>query len=86
MMERTQISLSGEDHRRARQRAAELGVSLAEYIRRLVRRDLGEPRAQTGIETVFNLGSSPEPSDIARTKDEDLAAAVVAEHRRKTAE
>lgn len=83
-MERTQISLSREDHRRARQRAAELGVSLAEYIRRLVRRDLGEPRAHAGIEAIFNLGSSSEPTDIARTKDADLAAAVVDEHRRKT--
>jgi hypothetical protein len=84
MMERTQISLSREDHRRARQRAAELGVSLAEYIRRLVRRDLGDPRAREGIEAIFGLGSSPEPTDIARTKDDDLASAVVAEHRRKT--
>jgi len=41
MMARTQIMLEHEIQRRARQRASDLGVSLAEYIRRFVARDLG---------------------------------------------
>jgi hypothetical protein len=35
-----QVMLDLEDRRRARRRAAELGVTLTEYIRRLVREDL----------------------------------------------
>jgi hypothetical protein len=47
MMSRTQITLDDEMQRRARRRASDLGVSLAEYFRRLVARDLsalGTPR------------------------------------------
>lgn len=85
-MERTQISLPREDHRRARQRASELGISLAEYIRRLVRRDLGDPRARGGIEEIFNLGESSEPTDVAQHKDAYVGDAVLREHRRATRE
>ena len=84
MMERTQISLEREDHRRARQRASQLGISLAEYIRRLIRRDLGEPRASAGIEAIFNLGSSADPTDVGRLKDEYVAEAVWEEYLRQT--
>src|SRR5437016_12002796 len=38
MMSRTQITLEDEMQRRARRRASDLGVSLAEYFRRLVAR------------------------------------------------
>ena len=38
-MARTQITLEPEIQRRARQRAGDLGVSFAEYVRRLVARD-----------------------------------------------
>jgi len=78
MMERTQISLPTEDHRRARARAAELGISLAEYIRRLVRRDLGEPRARVDVSALFDLGDSG-GSDVARFKDRYIGEAVEAE-------
>ena len=43
MMAKTQITLDTEMQRRARQRANELGVSLAEYFRRRVARDLARP-------------------------------------------
>ena len=82
MMARTQITLDPELHRRARARAGALGLSLAEYVRRLVAADLGEPRPSVGLEDVFDLGSSGE-SDIATQKDTYLAAAVQAEHRPK---
>jgi predicted nucleic acid-binding protein len=48
MMSRTQIALDPELLSRARERAGQLGVSLAEYIRRLLVRDLGEHRPQQG--------------------------------------
>jgi hypothetical protein len=75
MVVRTQIALDPEDHRRAKQRAAELNVSLAEYIRRLVARDLGERRPTARPDSIFDLGRSA-GSDIARHKDEYLAKAV----------
>ena len=81
MMSRTQITLDNEMQRKARVRAAQLGVSLAEYIRRLVARDLGEPSQRLDPAIVFDLGSSEE-ADVARDKDRMVGEAVVAEHRR----
>lgn len=75
MMERTQISLSPEDHRRAKGRAVELGISFAEYVRRLVRADLGERRAREDISTVFGIGDSG-GSDVARDKDVYIGDAI----------
>ena len=70
MMSRTQITLESEVQRRARQRASELGVSLAEYVRRLVARDLARPK--TAIEV--DLGNSG-GADIATDKDSMIAEA-----------
>jgi len=47
MMARTQITMQPEIQRRARQRASDLGVSLAEYVRRLVARDPGNSSAKS---------------------------------------
>ena len=73
-MSRTQITLEPEIQRRAHQRASDLGVSLAEYIRRLVARDLGGPPRKADPVLVFDLGSSG-CSDIAMDKDEMIAEA-----------
>jgi len=78
MMARTQISLEPESHRRARQRAGDLGVSLAEYVRRLVARDLAQPKEAAGIESIFDLGSSG-GSDIAKDKHSMIEEAFDAE-------
>jgi hypothetical protein len=75
MMSRTQITLDPEMQRRARQRASDLGVSLAEYIRRLVTRDLGSVQPKADPAVVFDLGSSG-GSDIAREKDAMIAEAL----------
>jgi len=75
-MSRTQITLSPEDQRRARRRASDLGVSLAEYIRGLVARDLGGAAAQAAPALVFDLGNSG-GSDIAKDKHAMVAQAVV---------
>jgi hypothetical protein len=58
MMAKTQITLETEMQRRARQRANDLGVSLAEYFRRLVARDLARPETAAHVESIFDLGSS----------------------------
>jgi hypothetical protein len=72
MMSRTQITLESEMQRRARQRAGEFGVSLAEYVRRLVARDLGSPRVPVDVASVFDLGRS-DKSDVARNKSAMIA-------------
>jgi hypothetical protein len=74
MMSRTQITLQPEVQRRARQRAHELGLSLAEYVRRLLIRDLGEPVQGAGPAAVFDLGASGQ-SDIAVNKHRMLGEA-----------
>lgn len=86
MMVRTQISLEAEDHRRAKQRAADLGISLAEYVRRALERDLdqGGGSAEADMSAIFALGNSPEPTDIARHKDAYVGEAVEAQHGRQT--
>lgn len=73
-----------ETQRRAQAKAAELGISFAEYVRRLVARDLGEPKQAFDITQLFDLGESDEPTDIARNKDSMIGQAVWEEHLRKT--
>jgi hypothetical protein len=81
MMARTQITLDPELQRRARERAAHLGVSFAEYVRSLVAKDLGRRRARTSPSAVFGLGSSG-GADVAREKDAMVGAAIAAERAR----
>jgi hypothetical protein len=82
-MLRIQICLDPELHHRARQRAARLGVSFAEYVRRVVEKDVGlRPRALGGVAAVFDLGSSG-GSDVARDKDAMVAEAFSAQVRRR---
>jgi hypothetical protein len=75
MMSRTQITLDPEMQRRARKRASELGISLAEYLRRLVAGDLGGAQAKADPMLVFDLGSSG-GSDIAKEKSAMIGEAL----------
>jgi hypothetical protein len=84
MNARTQITMDPELQRRARKKAAELGMSFAEYVRRVVARDLGEPNPKADVSIIFDLGASEEPTDIARDKDRLLGEAVWQEYLRKT--
>jgi len=81
MMARTQVTLGSELRRRARQRASDLGVSLAEYFRRLVARDLTRPEVAAEVDCVFDLGDSG-GSDIASDKDEMIGQAFRSSRRR----
>lgn len=81
MLVRTQIMLDAEEHRRAKRRAAELGISLAEYVRRVLARDLGEARPGADRSLLFALGDSG-GSDVAAHKDDYLGEAVAAARRR----
>jgi hypothetical protein len=82
MMSRTQITLEPEIQRRARQRASDLGMSLAEYVRRLVARDLGSVQTTADPSAVFDLGTSG-GSDVAKDKNA-MIAEVFASMRRKS--
>ncbi len=82
-MVRTQITLDAEVHTRAKQRAAELGVSLAEYVRQLVAANLDATAAPTtDISSIFGMFDSG-GSDIARQKDRYLGEAVAKLHPRR---
>jgi hypothetical protein len=49
-----------------------------------VAQDLGAPKPRVDISTIFDLGASREPTDIARDKDKMLGEAVCEEYVRKT--
>ena len=79
----TRFTMDPTMRRRAQEKAAELGISLAEYMRRLVARDLGEtqePHPNADISIVFDLGESDEPTDMARDKDKLIGEAVWEEY------
>jgi hypothetical protein len=77
MMASTPILLDSHVLRRARQRASDQGISVSEYVRRLVEADLGRPPAVRTPSTVFNLGNSG-GSNIAAAKDRMIGEAVAA--------
>lgn len=82
MVQRTQVTLDPEQHRRARLRASELGMSLAEYVRGLVRSDLGGHPPPSDVSTILGLGDSG-GSDVGRHKDEYIGDALDALHPRR---
>jgi len=84
MNARIQITMDPEMRRRARAKAAALGISFAEYVRRVIAQDLGEAKSKADISMIFDLGASKEPTDIARDKNELIGEAVWQEHLRKT--
>jgi hypothetical protein len=84
MVVRTQVTLDADVHRRAKRRAADLDISLAEYFRRVLDRDLGEPRPRTDPSRIFGLFDSGS-ADVAKQKDRYVGEAVSARHRRSSA-
>lgn len=82
MVVRTQITLDADAHRRAKRRAADLGISLAEYVRRTLDRDLGdEPKVD--ISAIFGIGESG-VSDVSSNVDKYLGEAYWQEHLHET--
>ncbi len=75
MMVRTQISLDPKRHALARARAAALGISLAEYVRRLIDRDVAERPDEADRSVVFDLGTS-RGADIASQKADMIGEAT----------
>lgn len=82
MVVRTQVTLDADARRRAKRRAAERGISFAEYIRQLVDSDLGEQH-KTDISSIFGIGDSGR-SDISSNVDKYLGDSLWEEHLRTT--
>jgi len=83
MNARTQITMDPEMQRRAHAKAAELGISFAEYVRRLVANDLGEQKPKADISLIFNLVDEGPPTSIARDKHKMIGEAVWDNYLRK---
>lgn len=81
MMVRVQITIDPEMQRRVREQAAQLGISFAEYVRRVLARELAGPPREADPSVVFNLGRS-EGADVALDKDRYVGEAMVAERAR----
>ena len=85
MKSRTMVYLEPGDHRQLVQEARKQGISLAELVRRLVRRYLHGLSAPAVDKEVFNsivaLGSSGR-QDIAADHDRYLGSALRDEHSR----
>ena len=73
-----------EMQRRAQVKAAERGISFAEYVRRLVAEDLGEPKPKADISIIFDLIDEGPPTNIARDKDKMIGDALWDEYLRET--
>ena len=82
MNARTQITMDPEMQRRAHAKAAELGISFAEYIRRVVANDLGGSKPKFDVTTLFDYVKGGPITDIARDKDKMIGDAVWEEHLR----
>jgi hypothetical protein len=82
MVVRTQVTLDADAHRRAKRRAADLGISFAEYVRRTLDRDLGE-QPKTDISTISGLFASG-ASDVSANVDQYLGEALWQGHLRET--
>ena len=84
MNTRTQIRIDPEIRWRAGAKAAALGISFAEYVRRLVARDLADEKRKIDISLIFDLVDEGPGTNITRDKDEMLGEAAWKEHQRKT--
>ena len=72
---RTIITMPDHLHAQAKQRAAELGISFAEFARRLFERELSTPALQGNIESVCGMVTGT-PFDMARDGDQIIAEAT----------
>lgn len=71
MPSRTQITLDAELDRKAKMRAHELGISFAEYVRRVIARDLSNDTPSQGVSALVGIGDSG-GSEVATSKDDYL--------------
>ena len=80
---RIQIALEAEQLAKVKRNAADLGISMAEYIRSLIDRDLAVSQTHADISAVFGLGSSG-GSDIAAEGKSGISEAIETDWTRRT--
>lgn len=83
------IALEDDLQARAEAKAAEMGISLEEYVSRVVADDLGPPKRpqrKAHISEIFDLVKDGPPTDIARDKDRLIGEAVWDNYLRKIGE
>jgi hypothetical protein len=76
MKVRAQIAIDREMQKRAQAKAAALGISFAEYVRRLLTQDLSKAPREVDISAVFDLVDEGPQTNIARDKDKMVGEAV----------
>ena len=84
MNARTQITLDPDTQRQAQAKAGELGITFAEYVRRLVAQYIGRPKPKPDVSAIFDLVTDGPPTDIARDKRAMIGEAFAQEHTRAT--
>ncbi len=72
---RTMIILNDNQHALAKRKAAQQGISLSEYIRRLVDRDLEEDASAQSITALFGLFDDG-GSNIRKNKHQMIGEAI----------
>jgi hypothetical protein len=82
MTSRMQITMDPALRHRATKKAEKLGVSMAEYVRRAIERDLEAPAAKPDVSIIFGIGKSKEPTNIALNKKAMIAESLASKVRR----
>ena len=80
MPSRVQITVDPEVAHRAQERARAHGLSFAEYVRRLIAKDLGEPEVSADPSVIFDLIKGGEHTDVAHDKDRLIGEAIAEDH------
>jgi hypothetical protein len=75
-----------ELRKRAQAKAADLGISFAEYVRRLVASDVGQPdpKSKPDISILFDLVDEGPITNVARDKNKLIGQAVWEDYLRAT--
>jgi len=88
MTEQITLELEEKDLARARLAAEAQGVAMEAYLRQLIAANLpisgAQSRQQMFLSKIFGMGSSAEPTDIAKDKDKLIGEAVWEEYARET--
>ncbi len=83
MTSRMQITLDPTTRAKIRRRAESVGVTVAEYVRRVIAADLGGEPSRSNVAELFDLDRSAESTDIAKDKRAMIAGAIEAGKLRK---
>ena len=88
MTQHVTIALDEQELSRARHLAESLGVTLEEYLQRLVRGQLSIPPSTAAPERdfslIFGVGESAEPTNVAKDKHKLIGEAVWQEYLEET--